>query len=186
MKRDHGPHGLGDLSPMLIKVRSITGTRPDAQGSQRSEVVGSATSALNTACGTRAHLFRHRERVPGCPETAPRLPPKGKQVFGCACEQASDLRAPLRNRSVDLLLAMDHRRVLRVLVRNLNRQNASPHQRTQVLDRLQRTRFATRSDTQFDLDRPAIRKATACIVGSSPDVLRELPWTGGLTRRRLS
>src|ERR1700721_1175045 len=120
MKRDHGPHGLGDLSPMLIKVRSITGypTRRAGVSTIRSRRI-SDVSSEHRLRNPRAPLPPPGESTRS-PETAPRLPPKGKQLFGCACEQASELGAPLRNRSVDLLLTMDRRWVAPPQVENLN------------------------------------------------------------------
>jgi hypothetical protein len=62
-----------------------------------------------------------------------------------------DLGAPLRNRTVDLLLTMDRCRVLRVQVERLTSENTSTDQHPQALDRLSRAPFATQSATHFDL-----------------------------------
>ena len=67
---------------------------------------------------------------------------------------ASDLlvcRAPLRNRTVDLLLTMYRRTVLLSLVGPLTWQNASAGQHPQAPDGLSRAPFATQSATHFDL-----------------------------------
>jgi hypothetical protein len=61
------------------------------------------------------------------------------------------LGAPLRNRTVDLLLTMDRYSILDWLVERLIRQNTSADQHPQALDRPSRARFATQSATQFVL-----------------------------------
>jgi hypothetical protein len=78
-------------------------------------------------------------------------------------KRSHDLGAPLRNRTVDLLLTMNHRRVQLSQVGQLTRQNMSAHQRSPAPDRPSRAQFATRSATQFDLRRIVrlLRLATA-------------------------
>ena len=66
--------------------------------------------------------------------------------------------APLRNRTVDLLLTIDNREVPQPLVRELTSRNASSHQRSLAPDRRSRARVATQSATHFDLDLAASRK----------------------------
>jgi hypothetical protein len=68
----------------------------------------------------------------------------GKTLLTC--------RAPLRNRTVDLLLTMDRCTVPLPLVEQLTRQNTSTDQHPQAPDMLSRARFATQSATHFDLD----------------------------------
>jgi hypothetical protein len=63
--------------------------------------------------------------------------------------------APLRNRTVDLLLTMYPCRVPSLQVACLTRQNASTGQRSQAPDRLSRAPFATQSATHFDLGQAA-------------------------------
>jgi hypothetical protein len=62
-------------------------------------------------------------------------------------------RAPLRNRTVDLLLTMSSRQAWPPQVRAAISENASPGQRSQALIELSRARFATQSATHFDLGR---------------------------------
>jgi hypothetical protein len=59
--------------------------------------------------------------------------------------------APLRNRTVDLLLTMNHRQVALPQVGRVTRQNTSTGQHRQAPGRLSRALFATQSATHFDL-----------------------------------
>jgi hypothetical protein len=61
------------------------------------------------------------------------------------------IRAPLRNRTVDLLLTMNRRTVMLSLAGGVTRQNTSTDQHPQAPDRLPLALFATQSATQFDL-----------------------------------
>src|SRR5260370_28472801 len=65
----------------------------------------------------------------------------------------SSTRAPLRNRTVDLLLTMNGRTVPLPLVQGVTRQNTSTGQHPHATDRPSRAPFATQSATQFDLPR---------------------------------
>ena len=59
--------------------------------------------------------------------------------------------APLRNRTVDLLLTMDHCAVLQPQVEQLTCENTSTHWHSQAPDEPTRAPFATQSATHFDL-----------------------------------
>ena len=59
--------------------------------------------------------------------------------------------APLRNRTVDLLLTMDHCAVLQPQVDRLTCENTSTHWHSQAPDEPTRAPFATQSATHFDL-----------------------------------
>src|ERR1039457_7111415 len=59
--------------------------------------------------------------------------------------------APLRNRTVDLLLTMNNRQVPYPQVRHLTSKNTSSHQLSQARGRRSRAPIATQSATQFNL-----------------------------------
>ena len=61
--------------------------------------------------------------------------------------------APLRNRTVDLLLTINSNGVASLQVRRLTSQNASPDQHQHACGKQSRAQFATRSATQADLQR---------------------------------
>jgi hypothetical protein len=91
-------------------------------------------------------------------------------------EKRSQPGAPLRNRTVDLLLTMDRCAVLPPQVERLTCVNTSTHWHSQAPDEPTRAPFATQSDTHFDLaDAPsyeviAIRfdDRVVCVHGLSP------------------
>jgi hypothetical protein len=91
-----------------------------------------------------------------------------------------ELGAPLRNRTVDLLLTMDNRKVPSPQVRNLTRTNTSSHQQSQAYDKRPRARIATRSATQFDL----VQTREKIMVAHSKQVPTE--WGGGPAAGRWS
>jgi hypothetical protein len=96
--------------------------------------------------------------------------------------------APLRNRTVDLLLTMDLRKVLLPQVGRLASQNTSTDQRPQAPDRPSRAPFATQSATQFDLAsarRSLSEHAHAAprITGSAVGMLRSAIRCSGLPSR---
>jgi hypothetical protein len=68
-------------------------------------------------------------------------------------EKRSQPGAPLRNRTVDLLLTMDHCAVLQPQVDRLTCANTSTRWHSQALDEPTRAPFATQSATHFDLCR---------------------------------
>ena len=72
-------------------------------------------------------------------------------VLGSIFEKCSQPGAPLRNRTVDLLLTMDRRGVVSPQAEHLTCQNTSTDQQPQALGRLSQAQFATQSATQFDL-----------------------------------
>jgi hypothetical protein len=79
-----------------------------------------------------------------------------KEVLGFMFEKLSQPGAPLRNRTVDLLLTMDNCAVLQPQVDRLTCANTSTHWHSQALDEPTRAPFATQSATHFDLaDEPS-------------------------------
>ena len=87
-------------------------------------------------------------------------------------ETASDLGAPLRNRTVDLLLTMDHQKVPVSAVEALNRQNASSRWRRRAQISPHRLRFAPQNaphnDLRFDSSWGRLRgPSTRSILSSS-------------------
>jgi hypothetical protein len=66
-------------------------------------------------------------------------------------------RAPLRNRTVDLLLTIDRRTIPLPQVEGVTRQNTSTDQHPQAPDRPTRASFAPQSATHFDLVPPVRR-----------------------------
>ena len=73
------------------------------------------------------------------------------EVYGFMFENGSQPGAPLRNRTVDLLLTMDRCAVLQPQVDRLNCENPSTHWHSQAPDEPTRAPFATQSATHFDL-----------------------------------
>ena len=74
-----------------------------------------------------------------------------KEVLGFMFEKLSRPGAPLRNRTVDLLLTMDRCAVLQPKVDRLTCVNTSTHWHSQAPDKPTRAPFATQSATHFDL-----------------------------------
>jgi hypothetical protein len=78
------------------------------------------------------------------------------EVLGYIFEKPSYLGAPLRNRTVDLLLTMYRCAVLPPQVERLNCVNTSTHWHSQAPDKPTRAPFSTQSATHFDLgDEPS-------------------------------
>jgi hypothetical protein len=80
---------------------------------------------------------------------ATQMPLAESDVPGSIFEKSSYPGAPLRNRTVDLLLTMSHRTVPLPQARRLTRQNASKDWHLQAPDRPAQAPFATQSATQF-------------------------------------
>jgi len=74
--------------------------------------------------------------------------------------------APLRNRTVDLLLTMNHRTVPLPLVQRVTRQDTSTYQHPQAPDGPSRARFAPRSAPQFDLAAIGVDRCRPAVGGS--------------------
>src|ERR1039457_4328301 len=83
-------------------------------------------------------------------------------------EKLHELGAPLRNRTVDLLLTMNNRQVPSPQVERLTSQNMSTDQRPRAPGRISRAPVATQSATQFDL----VLRAAGVAVLRSADVGR--------------
>src|SRR5580704_1194330 len=81
-----------------------------------------------------------------------KVPLAAGEVLGSMIEKPSLPGAPLRNRTVDLLLTMNPVWFLSPRWGGLTRKNTSPREHSQALIRLSRARFATQSDTHFDLE----------------------------------
>jgi hypothetical protein len=100
---------------------------------------------------------------------------QSKEVRGSIFEKRSQPGAPLRNRTVDLLLTMDLRPVLFPQAGRMTSQNTSTDQRPQAPDRPSRAPFATQSATHFDL--------VLVVSGEPPDPCgtraRHRPASGG-------
>jgi hypothetical protein len=106
-----------------------------------------------------------------------RRPADGRTILDArpaAQEPGPDPRfrgALLRNRTVDLLLTMNHRQVPLPQVVSADQENTSSRQRSQVPIRLSRAPFATQSATHFDLDStgpPGTGLATPSIKSRRP------------------
>ena len=95
---------------------------------------------------------------------------------GFMFEKSSQPGAPLRNRTVDLLLTMDRSAVLQPQVDWLTSVNTSTRWHSRAPDEPSRTPFATQSATHFDLgDEPSYEvvniqfdDSAACVHGLSP------------------
>ncbi len=76
---------------------------------------------------------------------------QSKEVLGSTFEKRSQPGAPLRNRTVDLLLTMYRSAVPQPQAGRLTSANTSTHWHSQAPDKPTRAPFATQSDTHFDL-----------------------------------
>ncbi len=78
------------------------------------------------------------------------------EVLGFTFEKRLRPGAPLRNRTVDLLLSMYHSADMQPRVEQLTCENTSTHWHSQAPDKPRRAPFATQSATHFDLaDEPS-------------------------------
>jgi hypothetical protein len=77
-------------------------------------------------------------------------------------EKRSSRGAPLRNRTVDLLLTMDRSAVPQLQVGRLTCRNTSTDRQSQALDEPTRAPFATQSATHFDLSEQFDRYRNKC------------------------
>jgi hypothetical protein len=145
---------ISDLAPQFAPQRHWTpdGGRSRARAKSRSEGQQSRSSHPT---GTVPHLpgndtpaltwdFAYESNARPSPYTG-RGPRIGRRKTRLTCG------APLRNRTVDLLLTMDHCAVLQPQVDHLTCENTSTHRHSQAPDKPTRAPFATQSATHFDL-----------------------------------
>ena len=90
-----------------------------------------------------------------CHSNATRL----KEVLGFTFEKRSQPGAPLRNRTVDLLLTMDRSAVAQPQVDRLTCENTSTRWHSQAPDEPTQAPFATQSATQIDLAAPKLARS---------------------------